>query len=290
MNDIFNGEGVVFQNAFYNMSSGELINPVHTQNYSIVQVADSYYPSELHIIPHTQCCDAEITLVVYGSMKIKADKTAAELKRGEAHLCFFGESHELICRSGVRFQTLAFNVAPGSDAAALLRALRSEGKRVYKSHRLFDILSGIISEFHDTGFAFRLLNLDSLISSALIELIYPRKEKVSAVRYSAEQLAAKTMNCVDQSDFKSESLSELSVRLGYSYNHIYKTFKRNIGESLRDYQIRAKMERAKLLLEENKSISEVACEMGYSTPYNFSRAFKKHFGISPSKVKKQEWH
>ncbi len=39
-----------------------------------------------------------------------------------------------------------------------------------------------------------------------------------------------------------------------------------------------------LLLRENKSVSETADTLAYSSVYYFSRAFKKHFGQSP-----QQW-
>lgn len=279
---------VVFQNAFYDMESGELINPIRTQNYSIVQVADSYYPTEFRILPHTQCCELEITLVAHGTLSVRTDNSKTELKRGEAHICFLGERHELICYPGVRFQTLAFNTEKRTDAKALIQELLRRDSRVYKSARLFDIFSGILSEFHDTGFAFRSMSLDSLISSALVSIASEARGRSQLFSYSPEELVTKTLNHIDKRECAERGLSELSSRFGYSYNHIYKTFKKHTGESLRSYSIRVKMEHARTLLLENKSISDVSATLGYSNPYNFSRAFKSFFGVSPSRIKESD--
>ena len=190
-------DSIVFQNAFYDMKSGELINPICTQNYGIVQVADSYYPSEFRILPHVQCCELEITLVARGTLSVWTDKSKTELKKGDAHLCFRGELHELICYPGVRFQTLAFNTVKESEAEALVKELLCQKRRIYKSARLFDIFSGILSEFHDTGFAFRSMSLDSLISSALVSIASEARGRAQIFSYSPEELVTKALNFMD---------------------------------------------------------------------------------------------
>ena len=46
------------------------------------------------------------------------------------------------------------------------------------------------------------------------------------------------------------------------------------------------MKQAKLWLEEGKdSVTDIAFKCGYQDVRYFSTAFKKHFGISPSKIK-----
>jgi AraC-like DNA-binding protein len=41
------------------------------------------------------------------------------------------------------------------------------------------------------------------------------------------------------------------------------------------------------LLKEGARLEEIALVLGYSTAFNFSRAFKKQIGLSPSAYKKQ---
>jgi len=55
------------------------------------------------------------------------------------------------------------------------------------------------------------------------------------------------------------------------------------GESPVNFRQRHRIERAKQLLlsEENFTVSEIAQELGFSDVYHFSKAFKKHCGISP---------
>ena len=56
--------------------------------------------------------------------------------------------------------------------------------------------------------------------------------------------------------------------------------------SLQKYLTRKKMELAKaLMLKDKKNVTQTAEILHYSSIHNFSRAFKKHFGISPCEVK-----
>ena len=50
------------------------------------------------------------------------------------------------------------------------------------------------------------------------------------------------------------------------------------------------MENAAELLKKGSSVKEAADLCGYADPFNFSRMFKKAYGVSPSQWrKKQKW-
>jgi len=48
------------------------------------------------------------------------------------------------------------------------------------------------------------------------------------------------------------------------------------------------MDYTKNQLLKNKKITDVALQLGNTNIYNFSRAFKKHVGISPELFKKEQ--
>jgi len=64
--------------------------------------------------------------------------------------------------------------------------------------------------------------------------------------------------------------------------YLSKIYKSETGESLGDYIIRIRMERALYLLKHtNKKIYEITAELGYQNPQYFSKMFKKHYGMTP---------
>lgn len=96
------------------------------------------------------------------------------------------------------------------------------------------------------------------------------------IRAKAEMLTHLT----DRTD-----LEALASALGISYSRFRFAFKKQTGYSPREYENMMKLNRARdLLLREQKSVSETADTLAYSSVYYFSRVFKKQFGQSP-----QQW-
>ncbi|MBN1672123.1 MAG: helix-turn-helix domain-containing protein [Kiritimatiellae bacterium] len=60
-------------------------------------------------------------------------------------------------------------------------------------------------------------------------------------------------------------------------------FRAHFGFSPMDYVIRLRLNRAALLLRDpDRNVTETGRSVGYHELYHFSKAFKKHFGRSPT--------
>lgn len=87
-------------------------------------------------------------------------------------------------------------------------------------------------------------------------------------------------------DLNANSIAE---SLGMSRVQVYRKLKALLGYSVNDYVVKARLKKARhLLLHSDKNISEVAYEVGFSSPAYFSTAFKNHFGRSPSDFKAEK--
>ncbi|MEK3885429.1 response regulator [Paenibacillus sp. PL2-23] len=70
--------------------------------------------------------------------------------------------------------------------------------------------------------------------------------------------------------------------------YLSKIYKSETGESLGDYIIRMRMEKAVYMLKStNKKIYEITAELGYQNPQYFSKVFKKHYGMTPNEFRDQ---
>ena len=79
------------------------------------------------------------------------------------------------------------------------------------------------------------------------------------------------------------SIEEVAKDCGLSEYHFFRLFKSAFGASPHQYLIYQRLNFARQLLErERPSISTLAFASGFSDIHNFSKAFKKHFGYSPS--------
>ncbi len=80
-------------------------------------------------------------------------------------------------------------------------------------------------------------------------------------------------------------LDDLARIAGFSPYHFHRIFKNSAGESLNDFVVRRRLERAVALMKANRSASltNIAVESGFSELSDFSRVFKQRYGITPSK-------
>jgi len=82
-------------------------------------------------------------------------------------------------------------------------------------------------------------------------------------------------------------LSELATIIGINEYKLKRGFREMFGNTVFGYLANARLEIAKNnLLENKKTVSEIAAELGYSSLQHFSSAFKEKFGISPGKLKR----
>lgn len=80
----------------------------------------------------------------------------------------------------------------------------------------------------------------------------------------------------------STSLAETAEHFYHSPNYISSIFSSETGETIKNYIISVRIDIAKkLLAETQKSIYEIATEVGYKNPQHFSIMFKKHVGMTP---------
>ena len=84
---------------------------------------------------------------------------------------------------------------------------------------------------------------------------------------------------------------DLSVEMigdvfGKSRAYLFSLFKENTGFSMLYHINRIRVDKAKeLLLDKNRSIQDIASQVGFNSSINFTRAFKKYEGITPSKYR-----
>lgn len=87
------------------------------------------------------------------------------------------------------------------------------------------------------------------------------------------------------------TISALARAVGINEAKLMHAFKQLFGQTIFDFTQALRMEMAKELLETtDRSITEIAFDVGYEYSSNFTTAFKRHFGITPSTAREALRH
>lgn len=83
---------------------------------------------------------------------------------------------------------------------------------------------------------------------------------------------------------------DVSRECGISYFHFHRIFSSYVGETPGDFITRKRLEKAisHIAYSRDVSLVDVALDCGYSSQANFSKAFKKYFGVTPTEVLRGE--
>ncbi|MGI5893038.1 MAG: helix-turn-helix domain-containing protein [Candidatus Merdivicinus sp.] len=111
--------------------------------------------------------------------------------------------------------------------------------------------------------------------------------------YSTSSSAAKTRGILEAAvDYTARNFSyhitveDMAHHLGVDRSHLFRIFKKGMGCSPQEYLLDFKLSRAAAMLHQTQlSVTEVMYSCGFSDPPNFSRQFKKKYGMPPARFR-----
>ncbi len=139
--------------------------------------------------------------------------------------------------------------------------------------------------------------IDNLLKSrAQLRSLFIADESVSIDNSGAERTAEladpdklfmKKLHDVIQKNLGNSDfgVEDVASEIGLSRVQLYRKVKAMTGSSVVDILRKARLAKARHLLQTTKcSISEIAFEVGFSTPSYFTKCFKEEYGIKPGEV------
>jgi AraC-like DNA-binding protein len=83
------------------------------------------------------------------------------------------------------------------------------------------------------------------------------------------------------------AVEEVATRVGLSRGHFFSLFKDQLNTTPQVFWSAVRVEEAvRRLVQQEEPLTSVALDLGFSTPGNFSRFFREHMGVTPSKFRR----
>ena len=112
-------------------------------------------------------------------------------------------------------------------------------------------------------------------------------ERTQKNRESSGDLYERMRRYIDANFTQDLGIDRIAAHLGISYSYTRRIFKENSDKNILDYINERRVALGKqLLCETDKSVSEIAIELGYNNDQSFTRYFKNIAGTSPGKYRK----
>ena len=84
------------------------------------------------------------------------------------------------------------------------------------------------------------------------------------------------------------TITHLADQFNYAPNYVSGFFKKHIGESIKQYIIKYKMQLIEArLIYSQMNLSEIAYEFGFTDESHFCKQFRKYYGTTPTKFRKR---
>jgi AraC-like DNA-binding protein len=130
------------------------------------------------------------------------------------------------------------------------------------------------------------------LGQSIIDEIYFRllsTDRGGQMRYFLEQRGesqriSKAVEHIHQNLDQPVSVESLADMVHMSQTSFYENFKKVLHLSPLQYAKSVKLDHAQALIREGKKANEAGFLVGYNSPAQFSREYKRHFGFTPSKT------
>jgi AraC-like DNA-binding protein len=168
--------------------------------------------------------------------------------------------------------------------------LRGEENVMHRSHRLSAAMRSAANDIltaKSDGFLFDLLlraKSEELLWHGLLTVCSDRGEDapVAGLSNTESEKIDRAKELILQSFPEVPPLAKIASEIKLSAWKLNRGFKAIHGMTASHFVLELRMQRAReLLAEEQHSIRDVAIEVGYDYLTNFSKAFKRHSGLSP---------
>lgn len=239
--------------------------------------------------------DYELFVVVEGELHIGTHSKDYTISTGEYLLMPPDEFEHGTKPSGCSFYWMHFGYNQEQNNHELLP--ESAGLSYIPGHLLLpeqgrlsslDRIIILMKQLQDSDRRYRETTLNRYLCSAILSEIALQSQiyPVYDNKIIKEQLYQDICDYIFWHLTDNIKVTQIASYFGYNEKYLTTFFKQRSGVSIKQYILQVKMERAKASLSETtEPVSQIAFRLGFADAHNFSNAFRKITGLSPSEYR-----
>lgn len=234
----------------------------------------------------------ELLLVLDGQLDITIDNEESHLAPEDMILINANTIHSLSSENAV---LLAVQIKTERFLFSDAERIRFDCNSAQSGNpEAFDALKRIIavmvrfSESSGEADEYRYMAMANHLISVLFEYFQSRREPAAQESMHSERLK-RILTYIGQHYADGLSLRQVADAEGLSASYFSSYFEKNMGMNYFAYYSSVRLEHASdELLTTKDSIESIALRNGYAEPHAFTRAFKKHYGVSPGLYRREQ--
>ena len=252
-------------------------------------------------VPHTHDF-IEIVYVLKGKMRHSMGGVSYDTESGDLLFMNRGCTHAFECRGDAAYINILFSpellgeglVTP-ENAFSVLALTAFDEMRSDSDFGLLRFFGAERSEIETLILSMlweyegKLPSWETVVGNSLSTLVVKmlRKSAPRMTGVEEKRLWRELSDYIDQNLGASLSLSELAERSFYNPSYFSRIFKERFGVGFIEYVTKKRLDVAvHLLTESDRSIDEIASEVGFSDRSSLHRAFVRHLGQTPADFRK----
>ncbi|MBE7010025.1 MAG: AraC family transcriptional regulator [Ruminococcaceae bacterium] len=151
-----------------------------------------------------------------------------------------------------------------------------------------DALSSPVQNYSANTF-FELLKASDYVSTRE-EFVISKLYEMMSVLFESKQASVpyeqQVINLVQANYMLPITVESISETINVDRRYLSRIFKKRRGQTISEYLIRTRLKHASKFLSEGYPVAQAGSMAGYPDPFNFSKMFKKVYGVSPQEFRR----
>lgn len=235
-----------------------------------------------------RCISLSVTVLLEGEASVSTDGLTQQFYSKTAILTLCKTSYAIKYPTGKKSRSIwceTFDFQPSSD---LIQQLQNVPTNLSPSERLISLLEIGVKLKQDEGL--KISRIESLLGKLCFEE-YFHMANLYEESVPVPEPVLRTKRHIQMHYGEDCNLEHLAKISGLTGRHLIRLFQKYFNYTPSHYLWKIRLEKsAQLLCRSGLTIGEVAFQCGFQSQAHFSRAIKKHYGYSPSELRKRNWY